>query len=226
MFLESRVLPTPLGPSRTRFRPSRRNSRERARSISGRSIFLGQFQSKSAIGLKAPSRLLTRRRSRERRERSAASLRTISSSRARGARPRSMARARRSSRAAAVAARPRALSSVARSLIAVLRLGCGELVVAAESMRLDVQGGELGTVGEIDRQGRLTLSVAAVLFDQVLDGGEGWSGVLEDLLERSSQEVGAVEREQLSQSVGQTRGVAMAREGRVEEAFDFGDRQP
>src|SRR5215204_143293 len=196
MFLESMVLPTPLGPSRTRFLPSRRNSKDSARSMSGRSIFFGQFQSKSAMGLKAPRRLRMRRRSRERLERSAISQRTMSSIRARGARRCSVARARRSSRVVAVASRPRAWSWEARSFIEVLLLRVGEQVVSAEVMGLDVQGGELRPVGEIDGQGRLAVGFAAVLLDQVFDGSQSGSAALQSLVEGGPQEIGAVEHEQ------------------------------
>ena len=54
MFLVIMVLPSPLAPSRIRFLPSRMKSSVRALSIKGRSIFSGQFQSKSAMGLKRP----------------------------------------------------------------------------------------------------------------------------------------------------------------------------
>src|SRR5215204_5316602 len=178
MFLESMVLPTPLGPSRTRFLPSRRNSKDSARSMSGRSIFFGQFQSKSAMGLKAPRRLRMRRRSRERLERSAISQR------------------RMSSRVVAVASRPRAWSWEARSFIEVLLLRVGEQVVSAEVMGLDVQGGELRPVGEIDGQGRLAVGFAAVLLDQVFDGSQSGSAALQSLVEGGPQEIGAVEHEQ------------------------------
>src|SRR3989442_1082520 len=79
-FFGSQVLPRPLLPMITQFRGSTRKSRVRARSIKGRSIFLGQFHSKSARGLKRPKRAWARRRSRLRRARSSVSERAISSS--------------------------------------------------------------------------------------------------------------------------------------------------
>src|SRR6266496_1111387 len=54
------VLPTPLAPRSTRLRCSSTKSRVKARSMTSRSIFLGQTQSKSAMGLKRP--LLARAR--------------------------------------------------------------------------------------------------------------------------------------------------------------------
>ena len=49
-------------------------ARENSSSMRGRSVRLGQAQSKSAMGLKAPMRALVRRRSRERRLRSRSSM--------------------------------------------------------------------------------------------------------------------------------------------------------
>src|ERR1700680_3641538 len=173
MFLISMVLPTPLGPRTTRFLPSRRKSSATARSSKGRSIFLGQFQSKSAMGLKVPSRVRTVRRSRERRERSAVSVAAMCSSKARGPRRRWVAVASRSSRPPAVACRPRARSCATRSFIDVL-LGCvGEVVIGRQRVGPHVEGGELGAVAQIDGQRRAALGFAAVLVEQVLGGGDG-----------------------------------------------------
>src|SRR5215210_930659 len=224
MFLLSRVLPTPLGPSKTRFRPSRRNSRARARSSRDRSIFLGQFQSKSAMDLNAPSRLLRVRRSRERLERSVASVRTISSSRARGARRFCVARARRSSTPAAVACKPMAWSCVTRSLIGALLVGSGlgKLVISAQAVRLYVQGSELGSLGEIDGQGWTAVGGAAVLFEQKLDRSEVGSATLQSLGESAIECLGAIELEQAGQMGDQHSGATMVGKGGIEEAFSFG----
>src|ERR1035438_10666669 len=51
MFCAIIVLPKPLRPTRTRLRVSPRKSSVNARSIMSRSIFVGQDQSKSAMGL-------------------------------------------------------------------------------------------------------------------------------------------------------------------------------
>src|SRR5260370_26454373 len=179
MFLTSMVLPTPLGPSRMRFLPSRRKSSATARASRGRSIFLGQFQSKWASGLKVPRRLVTVRRSSERRERSAVSVAAMCSSKARGPRRRWVAVASRSSRAAAVAYRPRARSWLARSFIVVLRCGLGELVIGRQRVRLDVQGGELGAGGQVDGQRRGALGRAGGGFRAgavAVPGGGDWGG--------------------------------------------------
>src|SRR5829696_379241 len=224
MFLVSRVLPTPLGPSKTRFRPSLRNSRLKARSSRGRSIFLGQFQSKSVMDLKAPRRLLRVRRSSERLARSVVSVRMISSSRARGARRPFVARARRSSTPAAVAYRPMAWSCVTRSLIAALLAwsGEGKLVIGAQVVRLYVQGGELGSLGEIDGQRGPAVFGAAVLFEQKLHRGEVGSAAFESLGQSGIEWLGAVELEQAAQMGDEQSGAAMVGKSGIEEAFGFG----
>src|SRR5215210_3360261 len=154
------VLPTPLGPSRIRLRPSLTKSSKRARSIRPRSIFLGQLQSKSAIGLKEPMRLAESRRSSDLRARRADSRRTSSSRRSRGETRRSPARASRSSREAAVAWSPRADRRLARSFIfALLITGGGwngELVVVVQRVRTDMQDSQIWPLAEIDGQGRDT----------------------------------------------------------------------
>ena len=73
---ESGVLPSPWGATSTTFRDGR-NSSESADSISERSTSLGQFQSKSAMGLKRSSLERRVRRSSPRRERSCSSSSTM-----------------------------------------------------------------------------------------------------------------------------------------------------
>jgi hypothetical protein len=110
-----------------------------------------------------------------------------------------------------------------RSFIAVLLVGFGELIVVAEGVGLDVEVGELGPVGEIDRQGRLSVRLTAVLLDQVFDGGQGGGLSLQGLGERPAQEVGPIEREQACQAGRQQGGASMAGKRGVEEALDLGD---
>src|SRR5260370_884910 len=154
MLRASMVLPTPLGPSRIRLRPSPMKSSKRARSIRARSIFLGQLQSKSAIGLNEPMRLWDRRRSSDLRERSADSRRTISSSRSRGEKRAVAARVSRSSREAAEAWSPSLERRRERSLIIILLIavgsGKGELVVVVQIVGADMEVGQVGPLAQID----------------------------------------------------------------------------
>ena len=72
--MTSIVIPIPFGPRNTTLVASWTKGRENSSSMSARSMRLGQFQSKSAMGLNAPMRALVRRRSRERRFRSRSSM--------------------------------------------------------------------------------------------------------------------------------------------------------
>jgi hypothetical protein len=66
-------LPTPLGPTSTALAASATKPRRISSSMLWRSHWAGQFQSKSARGLKRPRRALAKRRSRPRRARSCSS---------------------------------------------------------------------------------------------------------------------------------------------------------
>src|SRR5215470_9408792 len=73
MFWAIIVLPSPLGATRTTLLGSLRNSSDMSASIAPRSHCLGQAQSKSLKGLKAPIWASAKRRSSERRARSCSS---------------------------------------------------------------------------------------------------------------------------------------------------------
>src|SRR5215210_7012660 len=111
-----------------------------------------------------------------------------------------------------------AWSCVTRSLIAALLLiwrGVGKLVIGAQAVRLHVQGGELGALGEIDGQRWAAVFGAAVLFEQKLHRGKVGSAARESLAESGIERLGAIELEQAAQTVDQRVGAAMVVEGGI-----------
>src|SRR6516162_1936236 len=181
MFWAIMVLPRPLEPRRMKLRASGMKSRVRARSMVGRSIFLGQCQSKSAMGRKRPMRARRRRRSTERRERSRSSARAISSSISCGDQRDLVARARKSSKACAVAWRPSWPSCVGRSVAGFIIFFCivGEFIVDIRVMRLNVQVGQIGAAFQVDRPQNAQLLATASLLEDVGDGRETGRGAIE-----------------------------------------------
>src|SRR6516162_5658211 len=180
MFWAIMVLPRPLEPRRMKLRASGMKSRVRARSMVARSIFLGQFQSKSAIGRKRPMRAKRRRRSTERRERSRSSARAISSRISCGDQRDLVACARKSSKPRAVAWRPSCVSCVGRSVAGVV-IFCliREFIVNIRVMRLNVQVGQIGAAFELDRTQDAQLLAPASLLEDIGDGREARGGAIQ-----------------------------------------------
>src|SRR6266496_4390914 len=174
------VLPTPLAPRSTRLRCSSTKSSVKARSITSRSIFLGQFQSKSAMGLKRPIRERSRRLSRERLAPSVSSRRTISSTTWRGEKRPLLARARKSSLPSAKATSPIWVSCSLRSGVFVV-VCTGKLIVDLRLVGPDHEIGQIGTAREVDGQRRPGLGRAAAPLQQVGDGGDARCVTLEGL---------------------------------------------
>src|SRR5262245_58407748 len=113
-----------------------------------------------------------------------------------------------------------AWSCVARSLIRALLVWCdvGKLVIGAQAVRLHVQGGKLGSFGEVDGQGWPAILGAAVLFEQKLHRGEVGSATFKSLGQSCIERLGAVEREQAAQMGDEQSGAAMVGESGIEEA--------
>src|SRR6266581_234882 len=167
MFLAIMVLPRPLVPMRARFLPSRMKSRVSERSMRSRSIFFGQFQSNSAIGLKRPMRARLSRFSRLLRLWSISSRRAISSSTCTSERRPLVARARKSSSMRAMACRPILSRRPLRSVgFVVVIVAASELIVGLRRMGFDVEVLEIGTAREIDGQGDPALRRAPTLGEQ------------------------------------------------------------
>src|SRR5664279_381092 len=118
-----------------------------------RSILVGQFHSKSAMGLKLLIPETCRRRSMLNRERSSASACTSCSSIMSGDQWERVARARKSSRSAANARRPICLSCAVRLFIGGIVVA-GELIVGLQIVGLYVDVFELGMTAEVDYRGR------------------------------------------------------------------------
>src|SRR5262249_46727670 len=112
--------PNPFDPIRIMLRFSSMNSKRRAPSINSRSIFFGQFQSKSASGLNRPRRARVNLLFKLRAAFSASSDRVISSNSCREDHLCLVARASRSSSPSDVARSPICRSCPARSLLIVL----------------------------------------------------------------------------------------------------------
>src|SRR6516225_209023 len=153
--LRARVdFPTPFGPTRTTLVASLRKSSDISASTAARSQRLGQFQSKSQIGLKRPMRAWRKRRSRLRRARSCSS--------------QSMRVCTQLSVAACVqcARRPLRLSALARTS-KVSRLFIDwllELVIGFEAVRGDVGIARLDVGRQIEGDVRRGLTLFAALL--------------------------------------------------------------
>src|SRR5258708_4624319 len=199
MFLAIMVLPRPLLPTSARLRPSRMKSRVSARSMRSRSILLGQFQSKSAIGLKRPMRALLSRLSRLRRLWSISSKRTISSSICMGDIRLLVTRARKSSRMRAMASSPilsrRSLRLVG-VVVAVVVVAANELIVGLRGMGFDVEVLEVGPAREIDRGSEPSLSDSPSPGEEEDDRADVGSSSGEGLVHRDTQLRGPVVVEQ------------------------------
>src|SRR5579862_5378313 len=159
------VLPKPAVPHSIGLRPRVGKSRVRVRSIKGRSIFLGQLHSKSAIGLKRRNRACARRRSKLRRAAAAVSERAISSSSWRGLQRPVEARATKSSSESAVRTRPSCFNCATRSFVGIgVFFGVlGEIIVSLQSGIGNGQVFQIGTTREIngDRGALPPLAMAA-----------------------------------------------------------------
>src|SRR5712691_8418273 len=195
------VLPTPLAPRSTRLRCSSTKSRVKARSI-----FLGQFQSKSAMGLKRPMRERSSRLSRLRLAPSVSSRRTISSTTWRGEKRPLLARARKSSLPSAKAMRPIWVSCSLRSGVFVV-VGTGKLIVDLRLMRPDHEVGQVGTAREVDGKGRPGLGRAAAPLQQVGDRGDARCVSLQGFDQGSPQGLRPVVVEQAQELEGGGAGV-------------------
>src|SRR5215831_4634779 len=155
MFWAIIVLPSPLVPTKIRLRASGRKSNVRARSITSRSILVGQDQLKSAMGLNFLISERRRRRSRLRWARSAASFWARYSKICRGDQRCLVARARKSSTPPARACKPICSSCAGKLLLRVVVARVGELIVGLQVVGTDIQRLRLGMAAEIQRrQGR------------------------------------------------------------------------
>src|SRR5580704_13273976 len=206
MFLAIIVLPRPPGATRTMLRALSRKSSDAMDSTRGRSMAVGQRQSKSARGLNFSSRERERRRSKPRRARSFSS-RSATWSRTSVAPHRFLvARATRSSIAALAAKIPRARRRARRSLTGSLLLvvaRAGESVVGAEGPKVDSQIPHARVIRENDRQGHGDLSRAATLVEDMRDRLSGEGAAAMSFGECELQLGGSVRVEQTKQS---TRG--------------------
>src|SRR6266540_2216813 len=225
MFLAIMVLPRPLEPSRTRLRPSRMNSRVSARSRRSRSTFLGQFQSKSARGLKRPMRARCSRPCKLRRVFSICSSRAISSRICAGDQRPLVARARKSSSDAPTAERPTLVSRLARSVaFVVIVIVAREFIVGLRGMGFDVEVLEIGTAGEIDGKGRSALGLTSALAEDVDDGADtrGLPGL--SLFHGQAQLLCSIVVEQEEESFRGERHRLAALESRLQERLRTGHR--
>src|ERR1035438_9129402 len=198
------VLPKPLVPTRTRLRASGRKSRASARSITSRSVFLGQDQSKSAMGLNfliSDSRNL---RSRLRWVRSATSACARRSRIWRGDQRCFVARARKSSTPPATACKPICSSCSGRLLLGVVVVRIGELIVSLQIVGADIQRLRLGMTAEIQRrQGRR----AMVSTQQEGDRRGAWRISLQRFADGAAQIGYAIYVQQTEQLGGLTGGI-------------------
>src|SRR5262249_2956164 len=126
-----------------------RKSSVRARSMTSRSILVGQFHSKSAMGLKRLMPEKRRRRSRLRRERSPISAWANCSRIWRGDQRALAARARKSSRLSCRARSPICWSCADRLLLGVVVFRVGELIVGLQAMGSNINGLRLWVAAEI-----------------------------------------------------------------------------
>src|SRR5712691_3085742 len=216
------VLPTPLAPRSTRLRCSSTKSRVKARSMTSRSIFLGQFQSKSAMGLKRPMRERSSRLSRLRLAPSVSSRRTISSTTWRGEKRPLLARARKSSLPSAKAMRPIWVSCSLRSGVFVVVVCTGKLIVDLRLVGPDHEVGQIGTAREVDGQRRPGLGRAAAPHQQVGDGGNARCVTLEGLDQGGPEGLRPVVVEQAQELYGGGAGVLTLGEGRLQEGLSLG----
>src|SRR3990172_11690725 len=221
-FLEIMVLPRPLVPISARLRPSRTNSRVSARSMRSRSIFLGQFQSKSAMGLKRPMRPRCSRPWRLRRVLSISSRCAISSRICAGDQRPLVARARKSSRAWAIARRPTLDRRATRSVAFVIVVA-QELIVVLLRLGFDVEVLEVGTAGEIDRQGGPLLGGPQAFGQDEGDRAEAWGLPCEGLLHSSGKLGGPVVVEQEQELLGGGGNRFAPLETRLEEGLGRGN---
>src|SRR5712691_1250729 len=173
MFWAIIVLPKPCEATRTRLRPAARKSRRRAASTAGRSMRVGQAQSKSVIGLNRPIRARASRRSRLRRGRSCCSVATRCSSSWMGLQRRLVARATRSSRWVAVWCQPRALRASFNEAIGLLLGGrrVKQRVVRAEAVGRDVEVADARIIGQDDSKRGRGVARSRALVEQMSDGG-------------------------------------------------------
>src|SRR3990172_269180 len=201
MLRASRVLPSPCAATRTRFSRFRTSSPDRARSRAGRSMWVGQFQSNSSIGLKRPSFASPRRRSRERRSRSAVSCRTSSSSTTRALQRCLVARARKSSRSSAVRGRRKACSCEASSVLCVV-VEAGERIVGLQVVGGDVQAADVRARGQLEGDsGEQALRALPLLEPQGHRGG-GRRAAAQGLGQSRIGRLGAVVVEQPDELAG------------------------
>src|SRR6266536_1536380 len=215
------VLPTTLAPRSTRLRCSSTKSRVKARSMTSRSIFLGQTQSKSAMGLKRPMRERSSRLSRLRLAPSVSSRRTISSTTWRGEKRPLLARARKSSLPSAKAMRPIWVSWSLRSGVFVV-VGAGKLIVDLRLMRPDHEVGQVGTAREVDGERRPGLGRASAPLQQVGDGGDTRRLSLEGLDQGGPEGLRPVVVEQAQELYGGRASVLTLGEGRLQEGLSLG----
>src|SRR5208283_2913350 len=219
IFLAIMVFPKPAVPHRIRLRPRVRKSRVRARSIKGRSIFLGQSHSKSARGLKRRKRAWARRRSRLRRAAAAVSERAISSSSWRGLQRPVEARATRSSSESAVRTRPSCCNCATRSFVGIGVLG--EIIVSLQSGIGNGQVFQIGTTREINGEGSALPPLAMAASQDKGHGRKARGVVVESLAKSGSQFCGAVVIEQAEEWRGEPGGRFAALEGGLQEGLTF-----
>src|SRR5439155_1183895 len=210
------VLPKPLRPTRIRFNAEPIKSSVRARSITSRSILAGQDQSKSAMGLKLLMPLMRRRRSRLRRERSAASAVTNCSRIWRVDQRDLVARAMKSSSCAGRAHRPICWSWEERLLLVVVFVA-GEFIVGLQIMRADVEGLRLWMAAEIDGQ----QWGARLAAKQEGDGRSAWRFAFERFGDGAAERGGSILVQQLHQVRGLMSGRFPERERLVQKCFAF-----
>src|SRR5689334_23636802 len=210
MFCAIIVLPSPLVPIRIRLRASGRKSNVSARSMTSRSILVGQDQLKSAMGLNFLISESRRRRARLRWARSAISLSVRCSRICRGDRRCLVARARKSSTPAAKACKPICSSCDGRLLFGVVVARMGELIVGLQIVGTDIQRLRLRMAAEIHcRQGRSALIPA----QQKSDRGGTWRIPFQRFPDGAAQSGYAVQIQQAEQVGGLTGGRFSLSEG-------------
>src|ERR1700683_233598 len=213
------VLPRPLRPTRIRFNAEPIKSSVRARSITSRSILAGQDQSKSAMGLKLLMPLMRRRRSKLRRERSAASAFTNCSRIWRVDQRDLVARAMKSSSCAGTAHRPICWSWEGRLLLVVVVVFvASEFIVGLQIMRADVERLGLRMAAEIDG-GQWGARLAA---KQEGDGRSAGRVALERFGDGAAERGGSILIQQLHQVRSLMPGRFPLRERLIQKRFAFG----
>src|SRR5438105_207972 len=220
------VFPRPAVPNRMRLRPAVRKFKVKARSISARSIFLGQFHSKSAMGLKRPRWACARRRSRLRRARSWISERAISSSSWRGLQRPVEARASKSSRESAVRSRLSCWSCWASSSFGFFFGVLGELIVSLQrGIGENGQIFQIRATREVDGQGSLASRLAVATGQDKGHRRKPRSVLLQGLVESRGEFVGTVIIEQVEQLGGEASGGFPVLESRLQEGLALRDQR-